>query len=296
MQKSQNKLYKKIKHIFEYLAFLLFFYGLRLLGLERSASLCSFILRKVGYKLKATKTARKNLQKTFGDNIDIDKTIDGLLDNFGHYIGEFPFINHLSEAQLQQRTEIIGYDKVKYYQENKQPFILCLGHFANWDFLIRNIKKAYPRFVIIYRKANNPYIDAAVLKLRQEENIVLIAKGAGGVKNLIREIRAGSSIAMLVDQKMNDGIEVPFLGRPAMTADAIAKLSLQYNYPIIPCQVIRKKGSNFKIILHDPIEYTKTGNMRDDCYNIMLKINKHIESWVKENPEQWFWFHNRWKN
>jgi KDO2-lipid IV(A) lauroyltransferase len=80
-----------------------------------------------------------------------------------------------------------------------------------------------------------------------------------------------------------------------MTANAIAKLSLQYNYPIIPCQLIRTKGSNFKAILHPEIKYPPTSNKESDEYNIMLLINQTLEKWIKENPSQWFWFHNRWR-
>jgi KDO2-lipid IV(A) lauroyltransferase len=134
-----------------------------------------------------------------------------------------------------------------------------------------------------------------MLALRTNDTVEMIAKGPSGVRGLIKAIKSGNSIAMLVDQKMNDGIEVPFFGKPAMTANAIAKLSLQYNYPIIPCQIIRTKGSYFKAVIHPPIDYSKSGEAEKDCYNIMLKINQVIEGWVRENPEQWFWFHNRWK-
>jgi KDO2-lipid IV(A) lauroyltransferase len=99
---------------------------------------------------------------------------------------------------------------------------------------------------------------------------------------------------MLVDQKMNDGIPVPFFGRKAMTSQGIAKLALQFNYPIVPCQIIRKKGCYFKQIIYPPLSINKTGDDEKDCYNIMLEINQIFEKWIIQNPSQWFWFHNRW--
>ena len=125
----------------------------------------------------------------------------------------------------------------------------------------------------------------------------MIAKGPSGAKSIIRAIKSGASIAMLVDQKMNNGIEVPFFGFPAMTAVALARLSLQYKYPIVPLQIVRiGKSSNFELILHDPLEPSITKDNEKDCYNIMLEVNKTLEQWIREKPEQWFWFHNRWKN
>lgn len=286
----------KIKYISEYIFFIIFVSCLKLLGLERSAQFCSYIARKIGPYLRVTKIAKRNLKSVYGNQINIEKTIDNLWDNFGKYIGELPFIQSISQEEIDKRVKIEGLGKIAHLKNNKQPFLLFLGHQANWDFVIRTINKLSPKFGIVYRKANNPYVDRAILKIRKNDNINLIAKGISGVKGLIKSIKSGHSIAMLVDQKMNDGIEVPFFGRLAMTANAIAKLALQYNYPIVGAQIIRTNGSNFKVIISDPLKIIKTGDMQTDLYNIMLNINQLLEQWIREYPHQWFWFHNRWKD
>lgn len=289
---------KKLKHIVEYILFILITRALRILSVDNSASLCSFIARKIGPYLRVTQTARKNLKKVYGDDIDIESTINDLWDNYGRYIGEFPFINGLDSAELDKRVKVIGLEKVEAFQKMNQPFMLFLGHQANWDFVIRKINDIYPKFGITYRAANNPYVDKRILKERANDtSITMIAKGPSGAKSIIRAIKSGASIAMLVDQKMNNGIEVPFFGFPAMTAVALARLSLQYKYPIVPLQIVRiGKSSNFELILHDPLEPSITKDNEKDCYNIMLEVNKTLEQWIREKPEQWFWFHNRWKN
>ena len=289
---------KKLKHIVEYILFILVTRALKLLSVDNSASLCSFIARKIGPYLRVTQTARKNLKRVYGDNIDIETTINDLWDNYGRYIGEFSFINGLDSAELDKRVKVIGLEKVEAFQKMNQPFMLFLGHQANWDFVIRKINYIYPKFGIAYRAANNPYVDKRILKERANDtSITMIAKGPSGAKSIIRAIKSGASIAMLVDQKMNNGIEVPFFGFPAMTAVALARLSLQYKYPIVPLQIVRiGKSSNFELILHDPLEPSITKDNEKDCYNIMLEVNKTLEQWIREKPEQWFWFHNRWKN
>lgn len=289
---------KKLKHIFEYIIFLLFTHTLRLFSLDNSASVCACLLRNIGPYLKVSKIARKNLIKIYGTNIDVDKTIDDLWDNFGRYIGEFPFINVLSNQEFDKRVTIKNLENIKAYQKNQQPYLLCLAHQANWDFVIRKINFLYPKFSIIYRKANNPYFDQKILQERiTSTGISMIAKGTIGSKDIINAIKTKASIAMLIDQKMNDGIEVPFFDLPAMTAPAIARLHLKYKYPIIPAQIVRKgKTSNFEIILHPPLQYSPTNDIDQDCYNIMLQINKMLEDWIRQYPGQWFWFHNRWKD
>ncbi|MEA0971338.1 lipid A biosynthesis lauroyl acyltransferase [Candidatus Megaera venefica] len=289
---------KKLKHILEYLLFILLTRTLRLLSVDTSASLCSFIAKKIGPYLRVTKTARKNLKRVYGNETDIEKVINDLWDNYGRYIGEFPFINVLDSLELDKRVKVIGLEKVEAFKKANQPFILFLGHQANWDFVIRKINDIYPKFGIAYRKANNPYVDREILKEREnDQHITMIAKGPSGAKSIIKAIKSGASLAMLVDQKMNNGIEVPFFGFPAMTAPALAKISLQYKYPIVPLQIVRiGKSSYFELILHDPLKPLIDKDIEKSCYNIMLEINKILEQWIREKPEQWFWFHNRWKN
>ena len=288
---------KKIRYIIEYALLELFTIIMKIIGFNNSVALCGLIARKLGPCLKVSKIAKKNLKKVFGEDFNTAKIIPQIWDNFGKYIGEFPFINELPDNKTDPILKFEGMENVKFYQDNKKPFLLFLAHQANWDFVIRYITDIYPKFAIIYRKANNPYIDKVILETRSvSKNILMIAKGTSGAKGLVRAIKNGYSIAMLVDQKMNDGIEVPFFDRPAMTANAIAKLSLQYNYPIVPCQLIRTHGSHFKAILHPELRYQLTGNNEKDSYNIMLIINQMLERWIRDNPSQWFWFHNRWKD
>lgn len=289
---------KKIKHLFEYTIFLMFRRFLLMFGLERAANICSFFARKIGPALGVSRIARRNIRETIGRNFskkELDHLIDRLWDHFGRYIAEFVYIDQLTQAEMDECVHLEGVENIEELVKANKPFLLCTAHIGNWDFFIRNITFLYPKFTIIYRKANNPYVDKAIIDTRTSSGVNLIPKGTRGAKDLIRDIKSGNAVAMLVDQKMNDGIKVPFIGKPAMTANAIAKLSVQFDMPIIPAQIIRVKGSHFKVIIHPKLQYAVTGNKEQDSYNIMLNINKIIEGWIRQHPEQWFWFHNRWK-
>jgi KDO2-lipid IV(A) lauroyltransferase len=290
-----KKFFKNIRYLFEYFLILTMLKIIAMFGIYRSVSICRYLAKKIGPLLPVNKIAKANIDNIMGDSVDSRIIINQIWDNFGSFIGEFPYVNKMSEEELSKRVEIIGIDNIKELQKSYQPFLLFTGHFANWDFALKIINKFYPKFAIIYRKANNPYIDRLLNNIRREDNIKLIPKGTKGARDLISAVKAGCAIGMLVDQKMNDGIEVPFLGQPAMTANAIAKIALQFDYPIIPLQLIRTNNSYFKAIIHPPIKFKKTSDNKADCYNIMLIINQILGNWVSENPGQWFWFHNRWK-
>lgn len=290
-----KKFFKNVRYLLEYIILVVLMRILSLFGIDRSADICSYIARKIGPLLQVDKIARRNIQYVFGNSINQEEIIDQVWDNFGRFIGEFPYINKMSEAELSKRVEIVGLENVIPFQKIQQPYLFFTGHFANWDLIAKVLPKLYPKFAIIYRKANNPYVDKIIADMRNNDNVHFIPKGNKGVHGLIKAIKSGYAIGMLIDQKMNDGIEVPFLGRPSKTAHAIAKIALQFNYSIVPIQIIRTKGSYFKVIIHPPLEIQRSTNNEVDCYNIMLSINQTLEAWVKEYPGQWFWFHNRWE-
>jgi KDO2-lipid IV(A) lauroyltransferase len=99
---------------------------------------------------------------------------------------------------------------------------------------------------------------------------------------------------MLVDQKMNDGIAVPFFDRPAMTASAVAELALKFRCPVVPLRCERLGGAHFRVTALPPLLLPDTGDRIADSYSLMLNINQLIESWIREHPEQWLWLHRRW--
>jgi KDO2-lipid IV(A) lauroyltransferase len=99
---------------------------------------------------------------------------------------------------------------------------------------------------------------------------------------------------MLVDQKLNSGIEVPFFGRPAMTAPAIAQLALKYDLPLVPAGIRRTNGANFEVIIHPPLEHPRTSDTAADVRTLMGTINTFLEDAIRADPPNWMWLHRRW--
>jgi KDO2-lipid IV(A) lauroyltransferase len=190
--------------------------------------------------------------------------------------------------------EIQGLENIDFLKNSKVGAIFFSAHIANWELSPRIARTNDVDLSLIYRAANNKLVDAIMCSERSKHNISIIPKGAKASRQIIEALRQGRSLAMLVDQKMNDGINVPFFGRDAMTASAIARLALNFNCPLIPVQVIRTHGANFIVKIIPPLSFTRTGDNSQDIYNIIKDINLLIELWIRENPTQWFWLHKRW--
>lgn len=281
---------RRAKHWLEVAALRAVFILFRLLPLDAASALGGVLGRLVGQFLSANKTAMSNLAAVFPE-MDADaraRIIKKMWDNLGRTAAE---LAHLSDAEIIGRLNIVGAEN---FPEHGSPAFFFSGHLANWELLACVAQVSNRPITGVYREANNKLADAIITKIRASRYFNMIPKGRQGAVKIARAIKNNEAIAMLVDQKMNDGISVPFFGREAMTPPAIAELALRYGAPIIPARVIRKKGVNFEGVVYSPLVYEKTGNHEQDVRNIMLAINKTLEEWIREYPEQWFWVHKRW--
>jgi Kdo2-lipid IVA lauroyltransferase/acyltransferase len=131
-------------------------------------------------------------------------------------------------------------------------------------------------------------------QLRQSLGVEPIRKGAAGARRIIAALRQGRNLALLVDQKMNDGIAVPFFGREAMTAPAIAELALRYDCSVLPMRVDRRRGARFRFTIFPGLDFARSSDRHVDVRAVMTEVNRRLEQWIRERPGQWFWLHRRW--
>jgi KDO2-lipid IV(A) lauroyltransferase len=211
-------------------------------------------------------------------------------ENLGRVFGEFPHIYRISDEEFFRRIHINGAENLEFLKNSPVSGIFFSAHMGNWEISPRIPITHGIKTALIYRPANNQYTDKIINKERMRDNIKFIPKGAEGAKLVINSIKQRVTLAMLVDQKMNDGIEVPFFGINSMTAPAIARLALKYGCPVVPTQVIREKGAYFTVNIFPPLII----NQNDDITKIMKNINEIMEKWIREKPSQWFWVHKRW--
>jgi KDO2-lipid IV(A) lauroyltransferase len=276
-------------------AWLLFaFFGL--LPLDWASALGGWIGRTIGPHLGASRRAVLNLRRAMPElgEAEIATIVRRMWDNVGRVIAEYPHLHRFRVYEEGGRVEHVGTELVDPVLAAGKRIIFVSAHFGNWEVATLAATQRGLDVTKIYRAANNPIVDAQIGRFRSVVGSELVPKGAVAARRAIEALREGRHLAVLVDQKMNDGIPVPFFGRDAMTAPAIAQLALRFACAIMPARVERLGSANFRLTVFPAIEMAKTGNRHVDVLAVMTRVNAIIESWIRERPEQWLWLHRRW--
>ncbi len=286
-----------MKKYIEYWTLLIFFFLFKLLGLKISSFLGGVMFLAYGTFSKRNKIVKKNLSKVF-PNLTLhekNKIIKDMWFHFGRVIGEYPNLNKLTigkdnEIAIENESNLLN-------PLNQYPNCLFFSaHIGNWELTSHLLTEKGFKIHFIYRAPNNELVDNLLKKIRIGYGVGLIKKGNEGAKQCLKILNNdGGHIGMLIDQKMNDGIKTNFFNQKVMSPSAIAKFSLKYKCPIIPAVCIREKSTNFKISYLKPLTPSKIRKIGNET-EIMNHLNRIVEEWIRLNPEQWIWFHNRWND
>jgi len=267
----------------------------RLLPVDAASALGGRIARLVGPRLGSDRIARRNLARAFPEKsaAEIDTIMAGLWDNLGRTIGEYPHLGEIKTQGPDRRVEVV--DEQEVHQGLKgSAFIFLAAHQANWEISAKAATDHGVGFAGVYRTASNPIVDWLVRRSREDIYTGMLPKGREGAKQAIGVLRAKQGLGMLVDQKFNEGLPIPFFGRDAMTATAPADLAMTFGCPLVPVQVERLGGVRFRMTVYPPITVSKSGDRKANVRAALEQINALVEKWVRERPEQWFWIHRRW--
>ncbi len=293
---DESKRVKKPVHYVEAAGFFAVMGLFRVLGLNNASAFGGWIGRTFGPRVPPANRARLNLKIAFPDmpEEEIERTVRGMFDNLGRTLAEYAHIPKIA-ANPEAYVEVSGMEHVESARAEGKGVLFVSGHFANWELMPLALKQAGGRGAEVYRAPNNPIIDDWLIKLRARYIFpVQVPKGSEGGRALIKVVRAGEEIAMLIDQKMNDGIPVPFFGRDAMTAPAAAALSIRYKMPIVTARMERVSGTKFRLVAYAPPNLPTTGDLNMDTYNLCVWLNKFLEEAITARPDQWLWLHQRW--
>jgi KDO2-lipid IV(A) lauroyltransferase len=272
-------------------------YGfLRVLPVDWASGVGGFLLRTIGPLLGITKRADENLKRALPDLTPAQRkqVIAGMWDNLGRVIAEYPHLDKFRLFEKNSRIEGVDGGNILATRDPTKKYVFFSAHYGNWEIAIRTAAQAGFEVTGVYRAPNNPIADRFMLWARGAEGGELVPKGDIAAKKAFGALREGRALCMLVDQKMNDGIPVPFFGRDAMTAPALAVLALRYDCAVVPIRMERLKGARFRMISEPPLTLPKTGNTEADRRALMVEVNSIVERWVREHPEQWLWLHRRW--
>lgn len=285
-------IWKKIRYQFEYAIAYVFWCIFSALPIDWASYVGGRLVSMLGRILPSQRTAMRNLQRCLpGRSAEEYKLIIAKMwDNLGRIVGELPHWGNMSSAEFQKRVQLAFPDANADILQKLRGGICVSAHLGNWEIYCKFSESYQVNFNLLYRPANNPYIDALINQQRLRGGVVLIKKGTSGLRQVMASLRQEKCVGMLVDQRTDEGIEVPFFGMLAKTTAAPANIALKYGTPLVMSRVVRTHGANYKLEFYEPLHVSDA----DDAQAVMLKIHKYFESWILEHPEQWFWVHNRW--
>ena len=265
----------------------------RLLPVAWASGLAGTLARTLGPRLAISRRARQNLRRALPELSDerVEEIICGMWDNLGRVAAEYPHLGKFRVYEPGGRIEIVDADHIRIPGPRA---IFVSAHFGNWEIATLSATQAGLGVTEIYRAANNPIVDGIINHARRVMGSELAPKGSVAARRAVAALQQGRHIAMLVDQKMNDGIPVPFFGRDAMTAPAAARLALRFDCAVVPVRVERLPRAHFRIVADPPIDYQRTGDTQRDTLALMTQVNQVLERWIRDKPDHWFWLHRRW--
>jgi len=267
-------------------------YFFKFLPLNVASGLGAILGRFFKYILpKKQKIALYNLKKCFPEKSDAERRqiASKMWIHLGRMAGEMPHAK-----QILKHIKVYGLEYIEAIKNDGKGGFLASGHIGNWELAGPLTTSFGVPLHLVYRAANNPWIEKFIFQNRNLGGVQLIPKGASGAKKMIELLKSNEHIGILCDQKLREGIDVPFFGHLVKTAPAIANLALKFDLPIIPARVVRDKGAHYSCYYYKTLKLPNTGDKTADTYEIMCQINKILEDWIRERPEQWLWIHHRW--
>jgi KDO2-lipid IV(A) lauroyltransferase len=276
--------------------------SLRLLGALPPATAsraAGGIAAALGPLLPVSRIADANLARALPelDAAARARILRGVWRSLGQTVGEFPHLPDLCRTDQGPGWEIEGAEVLDAILARGGPTIFFSAHIGNWE-VFAPIARAYGVSVpAFYRAAGNARVDALINEIRGRASgagVVNFAKGAPGARRAAMHLARGGMMAMLVDQKLNDGIEARFFGQPAMTAPAPAAFALRYRCQLVPAHCERLAPARLRMVIEPPLALPDTGNRSADIAALTQCINDTLERWIRARPDAWLWLHRRW--
>lgn len=268
------------------------FYGLcALLPVETASRMGGWVARKVMKRSRPTRTALTNLALAMPEKTEAERRaiVDAMWDNLGRVAAEYAHLQRIAS-----HMEIVGREHIDALKASGQGAIFFGGHIGNWEIAPLASRICGMPLQVVYRRPNNAGVDGLLRHARGKGADGSIPKGHDGARAILRQLKSGGAVGMLVDQKLNEGLPIPFFGRPAMTAPAMAQFAHRGGYALHPIRVERLGGVRFRLTFYPAIPVDRNAERDGEVERVMKETNRLLEGWIRERPEQWLWIHRRW--
>ena len=283
-----------VKYLIQFIIILLLFLFFKFLGLNLASLLGGKLFEIIGPLFRSKKIIHTNIKRAFPKISSKDTKIitNQMWNNYGRVFSEYMFIKNYRNNLFNSHIIIKGEEILTNLKKNNKPAIFISGHLSNFELMAMTIEKLGIKLAAIYRPLNNYYLNILMEKIRKKYICKYqIKKGISGLREIIKLNKNGFSTALMIDQRVSQGIKSNFFNYEAFTTTIPAQLVKKYNYPIVPLFIERFEDTKFKITIQKPIYFSKKETEKE----ITDKLNKLLEKMILIKPGQWIWSHNRWK-
>ena len=285
---------KKIKYFFEFIVISFLFCIYKILGLKTSSFISGKLLEFFGPFFRSKEIIKSNIQRAIPKiNLQqIDNITKNMWNNYGRTLSEYMFLENFRNNKLKSNINIEGKEILEQIKNEKNPVIFISGHFSNFELMAMCIEKSGINLASIYRPLNNIFLNVVMEKIRKKYICrEQIKKGTSGIRELLKLYKKGYSIALMIDQRVTEGIKSKFFNEEAFTTTIPAQFIKKFNCKVVPIYIERFNDINFNIKIEKPIEFSKDSSTE----KITRDLNIWLEETILKNPDKWIWSHNRWK-
>ena len=285
---------KIFKYFFEYIFISTLLFIFKLIGYENASSLGEKIGKLFGPYFRNKDKIINNLkQSNIGsNNSEREQIIKKMWGNYGRILSEYPYLKKFKKNNLNKYITIEGLEHLREIKKNKKKVVFISGHFNNFELMAMQIENSGINVAAIYRPLNNFFLNNTMEKIRINDICKKqIKKGKSGTRELIKLFTQGYSVALMIDQRVSEGMPVKFFNKTALTTTIPAQLVKKYDCEVVPVYIERFNKNYFKMNVEKPLIFRKDSSLDD----ITLKLNEKLELMILKNPDQWIWSHDRWK-
>ena len=285
---------KKLNHLIQFILINILFILFKIIGYKASSNLGFIIGKSLGPIFRSKLLIIENLRKAkIKNDNSYNKIASNVLGNYGRIFAEYVHLKKFKDNKLNKYISVDGYEHLARIKKDKKKVVFISGHFNNFELMAMQIEKAGIDLAAIYRPLNNPFLNKTMEKIRVRDICKKqIKKGRAGTREIIKNLTKGTSIAIMIDQRVREGQKIPFFKSVATTTTIPAQLFKKYDCEIVPIYIERTKRNYFKMYVSKPIKINKKKTVAE----ISLVLNEILEKMILKNVDQWIWTHNRWKN
>ena len=271
------------------------------IGRERASDAASAFARLWGPLIPEHRLALRNLALAFPEKSEAERRaiLSGVWDNLARATIEYAFLDDIVASFDPEHPDVGpvtagGMDHLARLRDGGRPGIVFGAHVANWELSAAIGARLGLKITALYRTPTNSIVAEELAKQRATFINRLVVSGRGTAFQIAAAIERGEHLGIIIDQRAG-GLMAPFFGRPASTNPAVAMLARQFDCPVHGSRAIRRPDGGFHIDMTPPLDLPRDAKGRVDVAAGTAMINRVVEGWVREHPEQWLWLHDRWK-